>query len=124
MNNNFQIAAWEIHFQSSPLSETRFKQILSSGIFELYDHPEIGSIEDYKPIVIFNQDEALLGYFSSQVKTGKSLGVNRRKAVILSRKRVNQFENNRKVNFLELIKSEEIEEFENETLRKFSINPT
>lgn len=53
------------------------------------------------------------------MKTGKSLGVNRRKVVILSRKKVNQFENNRKANFLEPIKSEEIEKFENETLRKF-----
>lgn len=119
MHDKSQIAAWKIHFQHSPLSETRFKQILSSGIFEFYDCPEIGSIVDYKPIVIFNQEEALLGYFSSQVKTGKSLGVNRRKVVILSRKKVNQFKNDRKANFLEPIKSEEIEEFENETLRKF-----
>ena len=96
MHDKSQIVAWEIHFQNSPLSETRFKQILSSGIFEFYDCPEIGSIVDYKPIVIFNQEEALLGYFSSQVKTGKSLGVNRRKVVILSRKKVNQFKNDRK----------------------------
>lgn len=119
MHDKSQIVAWKIHFQHSPLSETRFKQILSSGIFEFYDCPEIGSIVDYKPIVIFNQEEALLGYFSSQVKTGKSLGVNRRKVVILSRKKVNQFENNRKADFLEPIKSEEIEKFENETMRKF-----
>ena len=68
MHDKSQIVAWKIHFQHSPLSETRFKQILSSGIFEFYDCPEIGSIVDYKPIVIFNQEEALLGYFSSQVK--------------------------------------------------------
>ena len=118
MHSKSHVAAWEIYFQTSLLSQTRFKQILSSGIFEFYDHPEIGSIEDYKPIVIFNQNEVLLGYFSSQVKTGKSLGINRRKIVILSRKKIEQIKNGREDNFIVPIKSEEIEEFEKETLHK------
>ncbi len=48
MHDKSQIVAWKIHFQHSPLSETRFKQILSSGIFEFYDCPEIGSRKLFK----------------------------------------------------------------------------